>query len=91
VGSIVRQRIADVTERPELGLAWPETRWQSASDPELDGKADAMHAALVRRADALAGCGAGSPAEAELASIMDAIEAYEVKRWPLGKIPGGKG
>lgn len=58
----------------------PGTRWQNRS----------MHAALVRRADALAGCGAGTPAGAELASIMDAIEAYEVKRWPLGKIPGGK-
>ena len=22
---------------------------------------------------------------------VDAIEAYEQKRWPLGKIPGGKG
>ena len=53
--------------------------------------ADAMHAALMKRADDLMGCLEGSPEEAELASIVDAIEAYEVKRWPLGKVPGGKG
>jgi hypothetical protein len=25
------------------------------------------------------------------ASTVDAIEAYEAERWPLGKEPGGKG
>ena len=32
--------------------------------------------------------------EAELKAIVNAIEAYEVKRWPLGKhlnVPRGKG
>jgi hypothetical protein len=36
----------------------------------------------------------GSDGEAELKAIVDAIGAYEVKRWPLGKdptVPGGKG
>ncbi len=51
----------------------------------LTDAADAMRAALMKRADALMGCLEGSPEEAELASIVDAIEAYEVKRWPLGK------
>jgi len=57
----------------------------------LTDAADAMHAALVKRADDLMGCLEGSPEEAELASIVDAIEAYEALRWPQGKIPGGKG
>jgi hypothetical protein len=55
---------------------------------KLTKEADAMHALLVLRADALMGCTEGSPEEEELASLTDAIEA---KRWPEGKIPGGKG
>jgi hypothetical protein len=52
---------------------------------------DRMHALLVTRADALVGCTEGSPEEAELATLADAIEAYETVRWPNGKVPGGKG
>jgi len=46
---------------------------------------------LVERADELIGCAENSPEGAELASIVEAIEAYEALRWPTGKIPGGKG
>jgi hypothetical protein len=46
-----------------------------------------MHALL----DDLEGCSEGSTEHTELASIVDAIGAYEEKRWPFGKIPGGKG
>jgi hypothetical protein len=52
---------------------------------------DGMHAALVRRSDALASCLEGSEEEAELKAIANVLEAYEAKRWPLGKESGGKG
>jgi hypothetical protein len=60
----------------------------------LTAEADAMYGALMRRADALADCTEGSDEEAELKAIFDLTEAYEAKRWPLGKDPnvrGGKG
>jgi hypothetical protein len=57
----------------------------------LTKEADAMHALLILRADALMGCTEGSEEEEELSAVTDAIEAYEAKRWPDGKIPGGKG
>jgi len=54
-------------------------------------EADAMHGRLVQRADELAGCTEGSDDEQELEAIVNAIEADEAKRWPEGKVPGGKG
>ena len=53
--------------------------------------ADRLHALLVQRADQLDGCTEGSPEEAEYEAIVDALVAYEEQRWPLGKVPGGKG
>ena len=50
-----------------------------------------MHALLVARADELVGCTENSPEERELEALTDTIEAYERQRWPLGRIPGGKG
>jgi hypothetical protein len=54
-------------------------------------EADAMHTVLMARADALDGCAEGSPEQTELKCIVDAIGAYEAKRWPNGKEAGGKG
>jgi hypothetical protein len=50
-----------------------------------------MHTLLVARADTLDGCTEGSPEETERKCIVDAIEAYEAKRWPNGKEADGKG
>ena len=61
--------------------------WQALP---LIAEADAMHGVLMRHADALVGCIEGSDEEADLKATVDAIEAYEAKRWPLGKEPGGK-
>ena len=52
---------------------------------------DRMHGLLMERADALMGCTENSPEEAELGALTDVIEAYELQRWPLAKIPGLKG
>ena len=54
-------------------------------------EADAMHAQLMKRVDELDGCLESSLEEAELADIANVLEAYEAKRWPEGRIPGGKG
>ena len=54
-------------------------------------ESDAMHALLIKRADALMGCTEGSPEEDELRALADVIDAYEAKRWPSGKMVGGKG
>ena len=43
------------------------------------------------RAEVLSGCIEDSPEQDELRVIADASEAYEARRWPRGKVEGGKG
>jgi hypothetical protein len=49
-----------------------------------------MHTLLVSRAGKLECYGEGSSDEVEYKMIKETIAAYEVKRWPDGKVPGGK-
>jgi hypothetical protein len=50
-----------------------------------------MHVLLVLRADAIEDCAENSEEARELAMIAEVLQAYECKRWPEGKVPGGKG
>jgi hypothetical protein len=99
---IDKQRIDAVRMLHALGYTYQGGEWlltggapSAAATPlSLLAKADAIHGVLMRRADELAGCTVGSNGATELEIIINAIEAYEAKRWPLGKdpnVPGGKG
>lgn len=101
--SIDKQRVAAVAALEALGFAYTSDRgWLppinsgrgtfGAILPDFTSEADAMHALLVIRADALMGePGAFSDATTEIQLISDAVEAYAIKRWPRGKVQGGKG
>jgi hypothetical protein len=93
---IDKQRIAAVKMLHSLGYTFTlADGWTLPKDARDAGasaavaEADAMHALLVVRADKLTGCNEGSPEEAELAFISDAVKAYEAKRWPDGKVQNG--
>jgi hypothetical protein len=93
MGASNRQATPTVKTMKELGYTCDRGVWTSSPEAvaHLAGVADAMHALLIKRADELVGSVEGSPEETELELIVDAIEAYEAKRWPLGRVPGGKG
>jgi hypothetical protein len=90
---------SDVRKPEAFGYSYQGEEWAPSSGvPAAAGplilviaESDAMHSALVERADAFEGCTEVSEEEAELISIVDAIEAYEAVRWPQGKVNGGKG
>jgi hypothetical protein len=94
--NIDRQRIDAVRVLESLGYTFSGIEWvapttaAAVAPPSFD-EADAMHALLVLRADKLEGCTKGSEEETDLRMISETIEAYEAKRWPDGKVPGGKG
>src|SRR5215831_3460031 len=75
----------------DRGWRPPIPREASDHDTAQSNFAEAMHAALVRGADALDGqpgaIGRGGGARA----IADTIEAYEAVRWPFSKMKGVKG
>jgi len=90
--SIDRQRIEAVRFLEAHGYQFnPTDGWTGGQLPASVAILDAMHSALMRRADALEGCAAGSDEEAELEDLVDVIGIYEALRWPSGKVGGGKG
>jgi hypothetical protein len=93
MSNIDRQRITAVQTLEAMGFRFTAGEWQPPGSPPPANmsEADTMHAILVQRADALDGCMEWSDEAAELAAVTAAIEAYEARRWPEGKEPGGKG
>ena len=91
--NIDKQRIAAVRKLEQLGYSFASDDWMRPTydtAPALE-ISDALHDLLVKRADDLEGCTEGSDEERELAAITDAIEVYEVVRWPLRRAQVGKG
>jgi len=94
VSNIDKQRIAAVRKLEQLGYTFAGDDWMrpaneaAAMAPTIT---DELHAMLVKRADDLEGCPAGSDEERELSATARAIAAYEAVRWPTGKVVGGKG
>ena len=76
-----------------LGYTFTGIEWVTSGNalPSLLDEADALHALLMLRADKLANRTEGSEEETELALISETVDAYEAKRWPGGKVDGGKG
>jgi len=82
---IDRQRIAAVRKLVDMGYLFRDGEWMAPPmgwPSPATFEADAMHALLVLRADAIEGCAENSD---ELAMIAETIAAYEAKRWPGGK------
>jgi hypothetical protein len=90
MSNIDKQRIAAVRKLEAMGYVFHQHDWKGPAIPATF-EADAMHAVLVLRADALEGCPEHSEETREFAMIAEALEAYEAMRWPDGKVPGGKG
>jgi hypothetical protein len=92
MSDIDRQRVSGVKLLENLGYVFRRGAWDGPAPSEaLTDEGDALHALLTLRADALEGFTPSSPEEAEYAAIAEALEAYEMKHWPTGREPKGKG
>ena len=81
IGRKEREATTPLHPKLELGYVFHEHDWTGPAIPATF-EADAMHALLVLRTDAIEGCAENSD---ELAMIAETIAAYEAKRWPGGK------
>ena len=77
------QRLSAVRILESLGYSFFGSEWRqpSTGDANLAPEADELHALLVAILD---GGGEVTLGEDELRMIADALEAYELKRWPDG-------
>jgi hypothetical protein len=91
MSTIDRQRIAAVRVLAGLGYLFDGSTWKPPVDQMIMSEADAMYTLLMEQADALMGCPEGSAEDDALNGIIAVLQAYETKRWPEGKEPGGKG
>jgi len=92
MSNIDKQRITAVQTLEAMGYVFRD-KWiaPAALKAPAISEADIMHAVLVLRADALEDCTENSEEARELAMIAEALEGYESRRWPDGKVPNGKG
>ena len=94
MGIIDKQRVTAVRAMEALGYTFNGIDWNAPAarpaPPQL-AEADALHALLVLRADALESCAENSEEAREFAMIAEALEGYEAVRWPDGKVRDGKG
>ena len=93
--------------KPSRPISRPATHRQHTRAREHDGRttqnapagrppaqlleANALHALLALRPDALEGRPKNSEEARELKLIAEALEAYEAIRWPDGKAPSVRG
>lgn len=91
MSEIDRKRITAVELLEAQGYTFDGSKWRPPVEQPFWPEADRLHALLMDRAEVLSGCIEDSPEEDELRAIADALEAYEFRRWPGGKIAGGKG
>ncbi len=92
MSNVDRQRIAAVRNLEQMGYTFADGDWvQPANEAVAPVITDALHALLVRRADALMTCPEESVGACEIAAISDAVDAYVAARWPDGRVDDGKG
>jgi len=70
---------------------WEQDKWERCRSALTEiSAADRMLAYLIERADKLSGA-KDSAEKKELKRLIELIETYEARRWPSGKVAGGKG
>ena len=94
--NIDKQRVTAVRKLEALGYSYQGGEWVPAAPaaPQsllMTAECDAMHGALMRRADALEGCAEGSTRRPSSGPSSTRSRPTKAVRWPTGKEPGGKG